>query len=214
MSVARHAIKDPFTRARIPGWISPWVHPGFQGGKRPKILGTSSDAKFEKQSNTAKHKNIDFHAYHSLTKWDAYDVEYTASNARRCHPDHQNSPRVLPVTGLKFSCGKIPSLRSKRFRLVSEQKTKNEERDFRFWLREKRNESLSSPPPPRSFTCAIFRAVFDSCSSFFTPNPHRSACYAGYKISSPLKGVSVGKTEISGTEPARNEHIENLKQRI
>ena len=146
MSVARHVIKDPFTRARIPGWISPWVHPGFRGEKTPKILGTSSGAKFEKQSNTVKHKNIDFHAYHSLIKWDAYDVEYTASNARRCHPDHQNSPRVLPGNRLKCSCGKIASLRSKRVRLVSEQKTKNEERDFRFWLREKWNESLSSPP--------------------------------------------------------------------
>ena len=40
---------------------------------------------------------------------------------------------------------------------------------------------LSSPPPPRTFTCAIFRAVFDSCSSFFAPKPHRNACYAGYK---------------------------------
>ena len=38
---------------------------------------------------------------------------------------------------------------------------------------------LSSPPPPRSFTCAIFRAVFDSRSSFFAPKPHRNACYAG-----------------------------------
>ena len=28
---------------------------------------------------------------------------------------------------------------------------------------------LSSPPPPRSFTYAIFRAVFDSCSSLFAP---------------------------------------------
>ena len=45
---------------------------------------------------TKQHKNIDFHAYHSLIKWDAYDVEYTASNARRCHPDHQNSFRVHP----------------------------------------------------------------------------------------------------------------------
>ena len=65
------------------------------------------------------------------------------------------------------------SLRSKRFRLVSEQR-KTEERDSRFWPREKWNKSqkmkvgggegegrtfLSSPPPPRSFTCAIFRAV-------------------------------------------------------
>ena len=36
------------------------------------------------------------------------------------------------------------------------------------------------PAPPRSFTCAIFRAVFHFCSSFFTPKPHRNACYAGY----------------------------------
>ena len=33
------------------------------------------------------------------------------------------------------------SLRSKRFRLVSEQKKKNRERDFLFWPREKWNES-------------------------------------------------------------------------
>ena len=34
----------------------------------------------------------------------------------------------------------VASLRSKRFRLISEQK-KTEERDFRFWPREKWNES-------------------------------------------------------------------------
>ena len=45
---------------------------------------------------------------------------------------------------------------------------------------------LSSPPPPRSFTCAIFRAVFDSCSSFFAPKPHGNACYAGYAGIFPL----------------------------
>ena len=39
--------------------------------------------------------------------------------------------------------------------------------------------SLSSPPLPRSFTFAIYRAVFDSCSSFFPPKPHRNVCYAG-----------------------------------
>ena len=65
------------------------------------------------------------------------------------------------------------SLRSKRFHYVLEQR-KTEEGDFRFWPSEKWNESqkmkegewkgkkgnlLSSPPPPRSFTCAIFRAV-------------------------------------------------------
>ena len=34
-------------------------------------------------------------------------------------------------------------------------------------------------PPPRSFTCAIFPAVFHSPSSFFARKPHRDACYAG-----------------------------------
>ena len=38
---------------------------------------------------------------------------------------------------------------------------------------------LSSPPSPRSFTCAISRAVLDSRSSVFAPKPHRNACYAG-----------------------------------
>ena len=42
-------------------------------------------------------------------------------------------------------------------------------------------EGISFPPPPRCFTCAIFRAAFDSCSSFFAPKPHRNACYAGYR---------------------------------
>ena len=41
---------------------------------------------------------------------------------------------------------------------------------------------LSSPTPLCSFTCAIFRALLDSCSSFFAPKPHRNACYAGYPV--------------------------------
>ena len=36
-------------------------------------------------------------------------------------------------------------------------------------------EMKREPTPPRYFTCAIFRAVFDSCSSFFAPKPHRNA---------------------------------------
>ena len=48
---------------------------------------------------------------------------------------------------------KLASLRSKRFRLVSEQR-ETEERYSRFWPREK------WIPPPRSFIYAIFRAVF------------------------------------------------------
>ena len=77
------------------------------------------------------------------------------------------------------------SLRSKRFRLVSEQRN-TEEGDFRFWPREKWNESqkvknpnLNSNPPPRSFTSGTFLAVCDSRSSFFSPKPHRNACYTG-----------------------------------
>lgn len=34
----------------------------------------------------------------------------------------------------------------------------------------------------RNETRAIFRAVFDSCSAFFTPKPHRNARYVGYEI--------------------------------
>ena len=40
--------------------------------------------------------------------------------------------------------------------------------------------SLPPPSPSRSFTRPIFRAVFDSRSSFFAPKPHGNACYASY----------------------------------
>ena len=46
------------------------------------------------------------------------------------------------------------SLRSKRFRLVSEQKN------------------------PRGTGFSVFRAVFDYCSSFFTPKPHHATILA------------------------------------
>ena len=39
-----------------------------------------------------------------------------------------------------------------------------------------------SPLPRRSFTCTIFHTVFDFHSSFFSPKPHRNACYAGIVI--------------------------------
>ena len=99
----------------------------------------------------------------------------------------------------------VGSLRSKRFRLVSGHKKTVE--DFRF--DRARNETrtktgkrgegegkkgfllLSSPTLPRSFACAIFCAVFDSCSSFFAPKPHRNACYTCYLVGSP--GSRVGR---------------------
>ena len=53
----------------------------------------------------------------------------------------------------------ITSLRSKRFRLVSE-----------------------TEDGILGFGRAIFRAVFGSRSLFFAPKPHGNACYAGYSI--------------------------------
>ena len=76
-----------------------------------------------------------------------------------CLVYHTLDPNVLDPSHL--------SLRSKRFRLVSEQR-KTEERDSQFMKQVPKNKN------------AIFRAVFDSPSSFFAPKPHGNACYAGY----------------------------------
>ena len=92
----------------------------------------------------------------------------------------------------RFDCI-FSSLRSKRFRLVLEKK-KDQGMGFSVWAAREmerepkkkkrggrgRGRNLSSPPPPRSFPSAIFRAVFDSRSSFFGPKPRGKACYAGY----------------------------------
>ena len=64
------------------------------------------------------------------------------------------------------------SVRSKCFRLVSAQR-KTEEPRFSVLAARKMDRD------PRSFNRAIFRAVFDSRSSFFAPKPHGNACYAG-----------------------------------
>ena len=79
----------------------------------------------------------------------------------------------LPITifTVRQKNVQVASLRSKRFCLISEQK-KTKERDFRFWPREKWNESQK----------LIFRGAFDSRSSFFAPKPHGKACYAGYQV--------------------------------
>ena len=93
------------------------------------------------------------------------------------------------------------SLRSKPFRLVSEQRKtsvltareierepKDEKRGRWGGGGGRRKETpaekpplpyLSSLPPPCCFTRAIFGAVFDSRSWFFAPKPHGNACYAG-----------------------------------
>ena len=65
-------------------------------------------------------------------------------------------------------CFEITSLRSKCFRLVSQQK---KARNGIFGFDHARNEMRT-----------IFRMVFDSCSAFFTPKQHKNACYAGYEI--------------------------------
>ena len=77
----------------------------------------------------------------------------------KIHDQIKNSNHLIRIFDLrKKRCFQSCSLRSKRFRLVSEQINKKQ-RDLRFWLRENWNES--------SFTRAIFRAVFDSRSLFF-----------------------------------------------
>ena len=96
--------------------------------------------------------------------------------------------RVSTLLAARDVCDSA-SLRSKPFCLVSEQR-KNSVLAAREMKREPKNERggrgrrkeglLSSPSPPRSFSCATFRAVFYSRSSFFARKPHGNACYAGY----------------------------------
>ena len=85
-------------------------------------------------------------------------------------------------------------------RTMKERPRNDEERDFRFLAARKMERELKNereervrgrkgfvskrflpffPSPSRSFTCPIFRAVFDSRSAFFAPKPHGNACYAG-----------------------------------
>ena len=88
------------------------------------------------------------------------------------HP--QNAP-ISPFRSFHRPQWQISlSLRSKRFHLVSEQRktgfgrARNEMR-VKKWKRGEGKEGnfLPSPPPLRSFTCVIFREIFDSRSSFF-----------------------------------------------
>ena len=97
--------------------------------------------------------------------------------------------QTLICIGCQYSRVSTLTLRSKRFCLVSEQ-TKTSVLAAREMKREPKNERggrgrrkeglLSSPSPPRSFSCATFRSVFYSRSSFFARKPHGNACYAGY----------------------------------
>lgn len=94
--------------------------------------------------------------------------------------------RVSTLLAARDVCDSA-SLRSKRFCLVSEQRktsafgrARNETRAKK-WKRGRRKEGLlSSPSPPRSFSCDTFRAVCYSCSLFFARKPHGNACYARY----------------------------------
>ena len=67
------------------------------------------------------------------------------------------------LSGRTLSVSDIACVASVSAGVVSEQK-KTVERDFRFWPRENWNENQKM-----------------SYSSFFAPEPHRNACYAGYK---------------------------------
>ena len=102
--------------------------------------------------------------------------------------------------------GAVACVASVSVRFRNKKRTRNdEELDFQFWPGEKWDESqkwkkrggdvssLSSPPPPRSFTRHIFRAVFDTLSLFFAPKRHENACYADYR-------ARAGRRLVSGSE--------------
>ena len=54
------------------------------------------------------------------------------------------------------------------------------------------------PSPP---TRAIFRAVFDSSSSFFAPKQHGNACYAGFLV---LRATRLGKPRPQSITPPQH----------
>ena len=58
---------------------------------------------------------------------------------------------------------------------------------------------------------AIFRAVFDSRSSFFAPKPHGNACYAGYAYTVPISPVQSSLTLLNTRVCSRQ--IKKLKNR-
>ena len=72
---------------------------------------------------------------------------------------------------------------------------KRQPQNKRGWTERRRKVSYLPSPPPRFFTRAIFRAVFDSRSSFFAPKPHGNDCYAGYQrlvLGAPIKLAIMG----------------------
>ena len=87
-------IKGLFTCTQLTGLARSYkkFQPGFQDGKRQKILERVLPRNSRNKANLAKHKVITFMPVIALAtlitavKWDAYDVENTAGNARRCHP--------------------------------------------------------------------------------------------------------------------------------
>ena len=94
--------------------------PVSQKKKRPKTLGTSSGAKFEKQSKHGETQSYNFRAYHTFgnsnscitaVKWDAYDVENTAGNVKRCLSDFRIHLAFMPETGLKCFPARLPRSR-------------------------------------------------------------------------------------------------------
>ena len=101
---------------------------------------------------------------------------------------HKRRPRVI---GFTYASSEVPfrSTESQTFyrsMMTADQMSVRELRHDKpsGWFSKSRGLSASvsfhfSPPPIRSFTCAIFRAVFDSRSSLFAPKPHGNACYAG-----------------------------------
>ena len=81
--------------AWLPGSILPWVHtrnftPVSKMRKRRRFWGWVQARNSRNEANMAKHKVLIF-APITAVKWDAYDVENSAGNARRCYPGRSYS---------------------------------------------------------------------------------------------------------------------------
>ena len=93
----------------------------------------------------------------------------------------------FPRTDSENGATTYTSLRSKRFRLVSKQR-KTEERDSRFWPREK------WAPFPLFYLRHFSRGLWLSFLVQFAPKPHGNACYAGYTYTIPISPVQYSFT--------------------
>ena len=189
-------LRGLFTWARLTGMtrllgpISPWVHMKNFSPVSDMRKGRISLRQTSKHSETQNHN---FRAYHSFgnsyscitaVRWDVYDVENTAGNARLCDPGRQSSPSLCQA--LRQYSGDVLNEQS-------ENKTRAtwERGRWRVFLF---LNDFSLSPLSRSLEQARVHPAFVPVTGL--------KCSYG-NVFSPLTEIPVGKTEISGTEPTR-----------